>query len=166
MDTLISITQKIIGKIPAVFNNILGWMLALISGYITWLADAKGAIMLILISIFWDMGWGVAAAVKQKNFVLSHLLRETFWKIIVYVGSLSIILFAERTIGSSFNPTVKIIAVIGATVELFSSAGNILIIKPNFHFVRLFSKYLIGEIAQKMKKTEQEVQQMLNNEQN
>ena len=144
----------------------MGWILAIISGYITWLADAKGAILLILICIFWDMGWGVAAAIKQHNFVLSHLLRETFWKIIVYVGSLSIILFAERTIGGDFNFTVKIVAVIGATVELFSSAGNILIIKPNFHFVRLFSKYLIGEIAQKMKKTEQEVQQMLNNEQN
>lgn len=166
MDAFISIILKTVGKIPSVFNNVLGWILAIISGYITWLADAKGAILLILICIFWDMGWGVAAAIKQHNFVLSHLLRETFWKIIVYVGSLSIILFAERTIGGDFYFTVKIVAVIGATVELFSSAGNILIIKPDFHFVRLFSKYLIGEIAQKMKKTEQEVQQMLNNEQN
>lgn len=166
MDAFISIILKTVGKIPSVFNNVLGWILAIISGYITWLADAKGAILLILICIFWDMGWGVAAAIKQHNFVLSHLLRETFWKIIVYVGSLSIILFAERTIGGDFNFTVKIVAVIGATVELFSSAGNILIIKPDFHFVRLFSKYLIGEIAQKMKKTEGEVQKMLKNEQN
>lgn len=166
MDAFISIILKTVGKIPSVFNNVLGWILAIISGYITWLADAKGAILLILICIFWDMGWSVAAAIKQHNFVLSHLLRETFWKIIVYVGSLSIILFAERTIGGDFNFTVKIVAVIGATVELFSSAGNILIIKPDFHFVRLFSKYLIGEIAQKMKKTEGEVQKMLKNEQN
>lgn len=166
MDAFISIVLKTVGKIPSVFNNVLGWILAIISGYITWLADAKGAILLILICIFWDMGWSVAAAIKQHNFVLSHLLRETFWKIIVYVGSLSIILFAERTIGGDFNFTVKIVAVIGATVELFSSAGNILIIKPDFHFVRLFSKYLIGEIAQKMKKTEGEVQKMLKNEQN
>ena len=112
------------------------------------------------------MSWGVAAAVKQHRFVLSHLLRETFWKVVVYIGSLSIILYAERTLGLELNLTIKVLSVLGASIEMFSAAGNILIIKPDFIFVRFFSKYLIGEISEKMKKSEDEVKAMLENEKN
>ena len=51
-------------------------------------------------------------------------------------------------------------------MELFSSAGNILIIKPDFVFVRFFGKYLVGEIADKMKISHDEARQMLDNNSN
>ena len=44
-----------------------------------------------------------------------------------------------------------------------SLAGNILIIKPDFVFVRFFGKYLVGEIADKMKITHDEARQILEN---
>ena len=107
------------------------------------------------------MAWGIAAAMKRHNFVLSYLLRETFCKIIVYVGTMSIVLFSERMLGLTSGLTVRIIAVIATSVELFSSAGNILIIKLDFVFVRFFGKYLVGEIADKMKISHDEARQML-----
>lgn len=154
-----------VAKISTVFGNIFGWFIALPAWYISWLGNEKGAVVLVLICVLWDLIWGVAAAVKLKRFVLSRLLRETFRKIIVYVGSLSIVLFAERVLGLHFGVTIRILAVIAASIELFSSAGNILIIKPDFVFVRLFAKYLVGEIADKMKASEEDVKEMLNGSQ-
>lgn len=164
MQQLITTLTKIWDNIPKLYNNLLGFIITILTTYITWLGTAKGTILLVIIALIWDMLWGIAAALKQHKFVLSHLLRETFCKIIVYIGSLSIVLYAERTLipQTQTTITIKILATIAVSIELFSSAGNILIIKPDFIFVRLFSKYLIGEIADKMKITHQEAQNILN----
>lgn len=79
---------------------------------------------------------------------------------------MSIVLLAERMLGLTSGLTVKIIAVIATSVELFSSAGNILIIKPDFVFVRVFGKYLVGEIADKMKISPDEARQILEDHKN
>ena len=161
MQNIINIFNHFFDKFGQVFSNVFGWLIAIFTWYISWLGNEKGVIDLILVCVLWDMIWGVAAAIKQKRFVMSRLLRASFWKIVVYVGSLSIILFAERVLGANLNITILLLAVIASTIELFSSAGNILIIKPDFVFVRLFGKYLVGEIADKMHTTEEEVKEML-----
>lgn len=161
MQNTINIFNHFFDKFAQVFSNVFGWLIAIFTWYISWLGNEKGVIALIFVCVLWDMIWGVAAAIKQKRFVMSRLPRESFWKIVVYVGSLSIILFAERVLGANLNITIRLLAVIASTIELFSSAGNILIIKPDFVFVRLFGKYLVGEIADKMHTTEEEVKEML-----
>ena len=161
MHNIIQIFEHFFDKVGQVFGNVFGWLIAIFTWYVSWLGNDKGVIALILVCVLWDMIWGVAAAIKQKRFVVSRLLRESFWKVVVYVGSLSIILFAERVLGANLNVTIRLLAVIASTIELFSSAGNILIIKPDFVFVRLFGKYLIGEIADKMHTTEEDVKEML-----
>ena len=153
--------ERILDSIHKVFSNVFGWIIAVFTAYLSWLGNDSGSILLVVVALVWDMAWGIAAAVKRHNFVLSYLLRETFCKIIVYVGAMSIVLFAERMLGLTSGFTVRIIAVIATSVELFSSAGNILIIKPDFVFVRFFGKYLIGEIADKMKISHDEARQML-----
>ena len=161
MHNIISTLTHLWERAGQLFSNAFGWAIALFAWYISWLGNEKAAVVLVVICVIWDMIWGVAASVKQKKFILSCLLRETFWKLVVYVGSLSIILFAERVIGIHFGVTIRILAVVAASVELFSSAGNILIIKPDFVFVRLFGKYLVGEIADKMHISEEAVKEML-----
>lgn len=140
----------IIMKIPAVFNNIFGWVLAFCTGFVAWLGNEGISLLIVLVAIGWDLIWGVAVAVKQKKFVLSRLLRETMVKVFIYIGTLLIVLVCERSLNESWGVLTRIVAVIAACIELFSAAGNILIIKPNFAFVRLFKKYLIGEIAEKL----------------
>lgn len=161
MQNIIHIFDHFFDKVGQVFGNVFGWLIAISTWYVSWLGNDKGVIVLILVCVLWDMIWGVAAAIKQKRFVVSRLLRESFWKVVVYVGSLFIILFAERVLGANLNVTIRLLAVIASTIELFSSAGNILIIKPDFVFVRLFGKYLVGEIADKMHTTEEEVKELL-----
>ena len=163
MTQLSIVFERILDSIQKVFSNLFGWIIALFSAYIAWLGNDSGSFLLVLIAIVWDMAWGIASAVKRHDFVLSYLLRETFCKIIVYIGAMSIVLLAERMLGLTSGLTVKIIAVIATSVELFSSAGNILIIKPDFVFVRFFGKYLVGEIADKMKISHDEARQILEN---
>lgn len=161
MTQLSIVFEKILDSIHKVFTNIFGWIIAVFTAYLSWLGNDSGSFLLVLVALIWDMAWGIASAVKRHNFVLSYLLRETFCKIIVYVGAMSIVLLAERMLGIESGFTVKIIAVMATSVELFSSAGNILIIKPDFIFVRIFGKYLIGEIADKMKISHEEARQIL-----
>ena len=166
MTQLSIVFERILDSIQKVFSNVFGWIIAVFTAYLSWLGNDSGSILLVVVALVWDMAWGIAAAVKRHNFVLSYLLRETFCKIIVYVGAMSIVLFAERMLGLTSGLTVRIIAVIATSVELFSSAGNILIIKPDFVFVRFFGKYLVGEIADKMKISHDEARQMLDNNSN
>ena len=170
MTQLSIVFERILDSIQKVFSNLFGWIIALFSAYLAWLGNDSGSFLLVLIAIVWDMAWGIASVVKRREFVLSYLLRETFCKIIVYIGAMSIVLLAERmlglTSGLTSGLTVKIIAVIATSVELFSSAGNILIIKPDFVFVRFFGRYLIGEIADKMKISHDEARQILENHKN
>ena len=161
MQNIINIFNHFFDKVVQVFGNVFGWLIAILIWYGSWLGDDKDVMVLILVCVIWDMIWGVAAAIKQKRFVVSRLLRGSFWKVVVYIGSLSIILLAERVLGASLNVTIRLLAVIAPTIELFSSARNILIIKSDFVFVRLFGKYVVGEIADKMHTTEEDGKEML-----
>ena len=111
MTQLSIVFEKILDSIHKVFTNIFGWIIAIFTAYLSWLGNDSGSFLLVLVALIWDMAWGIAAAVKHHNFVLSYLLRETFCKIIVYVGAMSIVLLAERMLGIESGFTVKIIAV-------------------------------------------------------
>jgi hypothetical protein len=152
----------IIMKIPAVFNNIFGWVLAFCTGFVAWLGNEGVSLLIVLMAIGWDLIWGVAVAVKQKKFVLSRLLRETMVKVFIYIGTLLIVLVCERSLNENWGVITRVVAVVAACIELFSSAGNILIIKPNFVFIRLFKKYLIGEIAEKLNIGTDEAETIIN----
>ena len=109
MTQLSIVFEKILDSIHKVFTNIFGWIIAIFTVYLSWLGNDSGSFLLVLVALIWDMAWGIAAAVKHHNFVLSYLLRETFCKIIVYVGAMSIVLLAERMLGIESGFTVKII---------------------------------------------------------
>ena len=109
MTQLSIVFEKILDSIHKVFTNIFGWIIAVFTAYLSWLGNDSGSFLLVLVALIWDMAWGIAAAVKRHNFVLSYLLRETFCKIIVYVGAMSIVLLAERMLGIESGFTVKII---------------------------------------------------------
>ena len=149
-------------KIPAVFNNIFGWVLAFCTGFVAWLGNEGVSLLIVLMAIGWDLIWGVAVAVKQKKFVLSRLLRETMVKVFIYIGTLLIVLVCERSLNENWGVITRVVAVVAACIELFSAAGNILIIKPNFVFIRLFKKYLIGEIAEKLNIGTDEAETIIN----
>ena len=64
--------------------------------------------------------------------------------------------------GANTRYLVDIVATIIAAVEFWSICGNILIVYPNAVFFRLLKMPLIGEIARKLKVSEDEVKQIFN----
>ena len=106
MTQLSIVFEKILDSIHKVFTNIFVWIIAVFTAYLSWLGNDSGSFLLVLVALIWDMAWGIASAVKRHNFVLSYLLRETFCKIIVYVGAMSIVLLAERMLGIESGFTV------------------------------------------------------------
>ena len=77
MTQLSIVFERILDSIQKVFSILFGWIIALFSAYLAWLGNDSGCILLVLIAIVWDMAWGIASAVKRRDFVLSYLLRET-----------------------------------------------------------------------------------------
>ena len=61
---------------------------------------------------------------------------------------------------------VDIVATIIAAVEFWSICGNILIVYPNAVFFRLLKLPLIGEIARKLKVSEDEVKRIFDEQNN
>ena len=156
----------IIMKIPTVFGNLFGWLLAAATAFVAWLGSEGVSLLIVLAAVGWDLVWGVAVAVKQNKFVLSRLLRETITKVFIYIGTLLIVLVCERSLNDSWGVLTRVVAVVAACIELFSAAGNILIIKPDFVFVRLFKKYLVGEIAEKLNLDTDKAEEIISNKNN
>lgn len=151
-NTLISIIEKI----GVVTQNIFGWMLGAMALVVGYLGDSAMAFAGVGIAIVMDAVWGIIVAVKSKKFILSLLLRETMNKMFIYGTTLAMVLFIERSLNEDWYIATRVVCAIASACELWSICANILIIKPNFPFVKLFRKYLVGEIAKKVGISEEE----------
>ena len=138
-------------------------------------AGYKIALSVVLAAIIFDGIWGVAAARKTGKFILSELGKDTLKKIGAYGTALVMVILIENLAfgshqiisdeGANTRFIVDIVATLIATVEFWSICGNILIIYPNAIFFRLLKPTLIGEIARKMKLSEEKAKEMFEEEQ-
>ena len=130
---------------------------------------------MVLAAIIFDGIWGVAAARKTGKFILSELGKDTLKKIGAYGTALVMVMLIENLAfgshqiisdeGANTRFIVDIVATLIAAVEFWSICGNILIIYPNAIFFRLLKPTLIGEIARKMKLSEEKAKEMFEEEQ-
>jgi len=138
-------------------------------------AGYKIALSVVLAAIIFDGIWGVAAARKTGKFILSELGKDTLKKIGAYGTALVMVMLIENLAfgshqiisdeGANTRFIVDIVATLIAAVEFWSICGNILIIYPNAIFFRLLKPTLIGEIARKMKLSEEKAKEMFEEEQ-
>lgn len=138
-------------------------------------AGYKIALSVVLAAIIFDGIWGVAAARKTGKFILSELGKDTLKKIGAYGTALVMVILIENLAfgshqiisdeGANTRFIVDIVATLIAAVEFWSICGNILIIYPNAIFFRLLKPTLIGEIARKMKLSEEKAKEMFEEEQ-
>lgn len=154
--------EKIIAKTADVFSTLGGWILAVCSLLLSFLGDEKNAFIAVGLAILFDMFWGVCSAIKRKKFLLSYLGRETFFKVLIYGSTLLLALQIERSLNDSWGIVTRVLCVLAAICEVWSACAHILIIKPNFPFIRLFRKHLAGEIASKMKASSEEIENIMN----
>ena len=144
-------------------------------GIFNFFAGSKVALGVVLAAIIFDGIWGVAAARKTGKFILSELGKDTLKKIGAYGTALVMVILIENLAfgshqiisdeGANTRFIVDIVATLIAAVEFWSICGNILIIYPNAIFFRLLKPTLIGEIARKMKLSEEKAKEMFEEEQ-
>ena len=102
--------------------------------------------------ILLDLFWGVVASVKLKNFILSKFLINTIIKVGIYSFAFLGIGLLEKIIHESGFIGLKIACFIAGACELWSMSANMLIVKPNMPFLKIFRMQLKGEIESKIGK--------------
>ena len=152
-------------------NSLWGFCITMALAVLNFLVGYKVAISVVLAAIIFDGIWGVAAARKSGKFILSDLGKDTLKKIGAYGTAIVMVMLIENLAFGSHEITssegahsryiVDIVATLIAAVEFWSICGNILIVHPNAVFFRLLKSPLIGEIARKLKVSEDEVKDIL-----
>lgn len=156
-----TVFDKMADKIAHMFSTAGGWLLALAVGFVDFLGGEGTSFLVVGIAVLLDLVWGIAAAVKRGEYIFSEAARETFTKLFAYGSVLVAVLLIERlTHGGTFLAT-RVLCIIAASCELWSVCANILIVKPGFPFVRLFRKYLAGEISKKLNISTEEYDAMM-----
>jgi hypothetical protein len=136
-------------KFIEVFRNIYGWIITACLMLWSFIGNEQMTFIIVGICILFDLFWGVFSAIKRKTFIYSEILRETPKKVLIYGGSLLIVYMIERNIHEEYLIGTKVIGSIMAACELWSASANMLIIKPDMPFIKLFQKQLKGEIQSK-----------------
>lgn len=159
-------------RLNAMINTAGGFIVTCLIAIFNFFAGYKIAIIVVVSAIMFDMIWGVAAARKRGKFMRSELLRDTVNKVAAYATALVMVMLIENLAFGSHEITsvegahtrflVDIVATVIAAVEFWSICGNILIVHPNAVFFRLLRTPLIGEIARKLKISEDEVKEIFN----
>ena len=156
------------------FDNMIstswGFICALAIACFEFLLGYKIAISAVFILILLDMFWGIAAALKQKKFLRSELMRNTITKVCAYGSAILVTALLENLIAGSHTIgneegahtrwAVDVIAFIISCSEFISIGGNILIIWPNSVFFRLIRMSLIDEIASKLGMQKEDVKEV------
>ena len=119
------------------------------------------AFIAVITCILIDMVVGIWSALKQKKYAKSELMRDTFSKLFIYCGALVTVIFMEKLVGIDILVTTNICAAVICATELWSIAGNALIINPNLYFFKLIKFALVGEIARKLHMEETDVKETL-----
>lgn len=175
MTFIAQILTTALQRLDSMINSIGGLIMALCIAIFNFFAGYKIALGVVLAAIIFDGVWGVAAARKSGKFILSELGKDTLKKIGAYGTALVMVMLIENLAfgshqiisdeGANTRFIVDIVATLIAAVEFWSICGNILIIYPNAIFFRLLKPTLIGEIARKMKLSEEKAKEMFEEEQ-
>jgi hypothetical protein len=129
-----------------------GQLLLLVSAIFSFTFEEKVAFTIVFLSLLGDLFWGIAASFVLKNFVLSSAIRDTLVKIGIYSFALSGIAMIETILHDGVSYGLLAACAIAAACEQWSISANMLIVKPNMPFLKIFRLQLRGEIENKMGK--------------
>jgi hypothetical protein len=131
---------------------VYGQLLLLVCSVFSFAFEEKVAFMIVFLSVVGDLFWGIIASLKLKKFVLSSAIRETLVKVGIYAFALSGIAMIEKILHGGLLCGLLISCAIAAACELWSISANMLIVKPDMPFLKIFRLQLRGEIENKLGK--------------
>lgn len=151
-------------KLSDMMSHVWGWVLLICGSAFNVIAGYKAALVLVGFVILGDLFFGIAAAKKQGKYTQSELIRSTINKFGAYYFVLLVAVMIEQVVTWDWFLVTNTFATVIAITELWSIAGNILIINPNAPFFRIMRSALVGEIARKMGRSEDEVKEAFDKE--
>lgn len=154
-----SIISHCFSKLMTLSCTAYGWILALLTMIIDYFSPHALVIKLVVAATLLDAIWGIAVSIKEGRFTLSELARNTVGKLTVYGSALFVFVGLDKFTDSTIS--TKVIGGVIMLVELWSSSASMLILFPDFPFLRLFQKALTGEIAAKLQVPVEEVESAL-----
>lgn len=154
-----SIISHCFSKLMTLSCTAYGWILALLTMIIDYFSPHALVIKLVVAATLLDAIWGIAVSIKEGRFTLSELARNTVGKLTVYGSALFVFVGLDKFTDSTIS--TKVIGGAIMLVELWSSSASMLILFPDFPFLRLFQKALTGEIAAKLQVPVEEVESAL-----
>ena len=146
-------------KLSDILSNGWGWTVGVGLAFIDYFAGHSFVVFLVAAATLIDAVWGIAVSIHNGQFTKSELVRQTFAKLIVYGCVLFVFIGIDKMISSTITASVIGAAIV--LVEFWSSCASMLILYPNFLFLRLLKKALTGEIASKLGMSEEEVKEMM-----
>ena len=150
----------LINKLTTILQTGWGWILGVGIAIADYIGGHSFVVFLVLAVTLIDAAWGIAVSVHNHKFTLSELLRLTVSKLAVYGCAMFVFIGLDKFINSTV--TASIIGAAIVLVEFWSSCASMLILYPNFLFLRLLKKALAGEIASKLNIPVEEVEEVLN----
>ena len=151
-----------VSKLFSAFHTLYGWICAGCMLLLNLILGYKEVLITVLVCVILDTIWGVWAQIKSGKFALSQLGREKMLsKWFFYASVLLAFVVLERLLGMENKLTVIGISTLICVVEIWSMSASALIVNPNMPFLRLFKRYLQGEIAAKLGLSDREVSDIL-----
>jgi hypothetical protein len=146
-------------KLLGVLQTLQGWVVAGVLFLLDFIAGHEMAVGLVVFVTLMDAVWGIAVSIKRKKFAISELARMTVGKLAVYGCAMLAFIGLDRLIGMTL--TASVIGAVITLVELWSASASMLILFPNFLFLKLLKKALTGEIADKLGIDPSQVEEVL-----
>lgn len=146
-------------KLLSILHTVQGWIVAGVLFVLDFIAGHELAVGLVVAVTLMDAIWGITVSIKRKKFALSELARLTVGKLAVYGCAMLAFIGLDKMIGMTL--TASVIGAAITLVELWSASASMLILFPNFLFLKLLRKALTGEIASKLGVEPEEVEKVL-----
>lgn len=146
-------------RLLSILHTVQGWIVAGVLFLLDFIAGHELAVGLVVFVTLMDAVWGITVSIKRKKFALSELARLTVGKLAVYGCAMLAFIGLDKLIGMTLTASVVGAAI--TLVELWSASASMLILFPNFLFLKLLRKALTGEIASKLGVEPEEVEKVL-----
>ena len=147
-------------KLLGILQTLQGWVVAGLLFLLDFIAGHELAVGLVVAVTLMDAAWGITVSIHRRKFALSELARLTIGKLAVYGCAMLVFIGLDKLIGMTLTASVVGAAI--TLVELWSASASMLILFPNFLFLKLLRKALTGEIASKLGVEPEEVEKVLN----
>ena len=154
--------EKLVDGLCRPLQTLHGWIGVIFTFLATYLMGVKDYIIFIVIAVVLDAVFGVIVSVTKKGkFFESGRLRDSIIKLFFYLCVILLILFIDVISGNDSYIAIRIVAPIIIFCEIWSILTSYVILQPKSIAAKLLKRFMVGEIAKKLGKTEEEIKETI-----